>query len=233
MFRLIVDRNNIKIDDLINSDDPDKQKIYWDYMNNKALNSEALKYNLSDYVYQTNPTMNKLKDFGFGYDITKEAVENEDKAYKLDKDSHWWITNAAKSLGKGIIRLPGQMILTAAKVGAKLAAVYDYILKDGEDRSLLTTIGDNFMVRTIQDLDERYKESFLSSLKSSEYDKSGFFKKMGMSQFWTDDAVDFVSYLLISRGVGGFLSKSLGGVGGTLGKVLNAKIPGKIGGIVQ
>lgn len=230
---LFSSRNNIKIDDLINSDDPDKQKIYWDYMNNKALNSEALKYNLSDYVYQTNPTMNKLKDFGFGYDITKEAVENEDKAYKLDKDSHWWITNAAKSLGKGIIRLPGQMILTAAKVGAKLAAVYDYILKDGEDRSLLTAIGDNFMVRTIQDLDERYKESFLSSLKSSEYDKSGFFKKMGMSQFWTDDAVDFVSYLLISRGVGGFLSKSLGGVGGTLGKVLNAKIPGKIGGIVE
>ncbi len=235
-------KNNISISDLMNSDDPEKIKLGWDYITKEGLNSDALKYGLHDYVYQTNPTIEKLKDKGYGYDITRSATQNEDEAYKQEKDSHWWITNAAGAAVKGIARLPGQVLIKAASIGAKAAAIFDHIVYENDTQDLLTAMADNVFVRSIQDVDESYKANFLNSLQSSDYSKAGFFKKMGYSQFWTDEAVDFTSYLLASRGLGGFVTKALSGIGrgaaaGTIGRTvggaLRTNVPGKVGNVLK
>ena len=197
---LFKDRNNIDPYKLIDSGDPEKIKMGYEYLTEKGRSSDAFRYGLSDYVYKTNATVEKLKEKGYGYDITQTAVQNEDAAYKMEKDSHWWVTNAVASVAKGLVRLPGQMLLKAAGIGAKAAAIYDYIAFEDGSKDLLTSMGDNMMVRYIQYLDDDYKENFLSSLKTSEYEKAGFFSKMKYSQFWTDEAVDFASYMLVSRG---------------------------------
>lgn len=235
-------RNNIDIKGLLNSDDPEKVKMGMNYISDSALSSGALENGFYDYIYKTNPTVEKLKNKGYGYDISKNSVQNEDRAYKAEKDSHWWVTNAAGALGKGLLKLPGQALIKAGSIGAKVAAIVDYALFENDEKDLLSAIGDNMFVRYIDTLDHAYKKEFLNSLETSDYAKSGFFKKLGYAQFWNEDAPDFVSYLLIARGLGGGISKALNSVGlksaagsgmSLFGNALRGQLPGKAGNVLE
>lgn len=86
---------------------------------------------------------------------------------------------------------------------------------------MISRAADNFISEAFHNLEEGIKER-MPIFKSERYREGGVFSKAGTSEFWTDDVVDGVSFMLSSIIPGTQLSKLQ--IGHNLGKALSSSL---------
>ena len=233
--------NTESLKKMLYSDDPYKVQYAAKIIANTDSQADKLYKQGVGGVHQIkyDPSQDKYLNSKFGYDYSSTPENNEQWNY----DNVWMKQGLGTRIAKGTgTFLANVGVGTIVKLGEGLGYMGSMIGSIGED-NYFQHVADNAFTRTFENIDEAYKNKYMSIWHDKDFANKGFFAQMGDSAFWTEQVADGVSFMLsaiATNELGGFvfggLAKLAGlgdigaiaiDAGGTLGKY--NKIAGAFG----
>lgn len=172
---------------------------------------------------------NKYKNDTFGYNPNLSQGENEAYYYQNQYQNKSTAGKFASNIGKFTARTLGSAVLKLGQglgyMGGMITGGYENFIDGvtGEDKhTFMAAVADNALARFLEVAENDMKDSgMLSIYKPDDWDKKGFFSKMGNGAFWSDEFADGISFLVSAAVPGAVLGKLGSGVS-LLGKSVNA-----------
>lgn len=150
----------------------------------KFTNSNMLNHN--KYGFNPYITMAENEDF-----YKKNVWDNYSIGGKLWRGAGTFAGRVLSKLATGLVGTAGDIMSVAWNAPGEVAS-----WATGEDNNYWAKVSNNYLSRTMEELDKSVKDYILPTYKSLDYEKKGAFAKLADPYFWQNEMADGVGFLL-------------------------------------